>query len=117
MLKHNPIAKAITFGEDGRRDVVTRLLDGDCICLANYAAERVLRGIALGRKAWLFAGSPRGGDRVASIYSIIVTANMNDVDRQVCLADVVARPPDIHPSHLSELLPLNGKRPPIAKAA
>lgn len=42
--------------------------------------ERALRGIALGRKAWLFAGSPRGGERAAFMYSLIVTTEMNDVD-------------------------------------
>ena len=40
----------------------------------NNAAERALRGIALGRKSWLFAGSDRGGQRAAAMYSIVVTA-------------------------------------------
>jgi hypothetical protein len=43
------------------------------------AAERALRGIALGRKSWLFAGSDRGGQRSAVMYSLIVSAKMNDV--------------------------------------
>jgi hypothetical protein len=46
------------------------------------AAERALRGLALGRKAWLFAGSDRGGQRAALLYSLIVTAKLNDVDPQ-----------------------------------
>ena len=50
-----------------------------------------LRGIALGRKSWLFAGSDRGGQRAAVMYSLIVTAKMNDVDPQAWLADVLAR--------------------------
>jgi hypothetical protein len=45
----------------------------------------------LGRKSWLFAGSDRGGARAATIYSLIVTAKMNDVDPQAWLADVLAR--------------------------
>ena len=52
----------------------TRFLDDGRICLTNNAAERALRGIALGRKAWLFAGSDRGGERAAAMYSLIVTA-------------------------------------------
>jgi transposase len=40
-------------------------LDDGRICLTNNAAERELRGIALGRRAWLFAGSDRGGERAA----------------------------------------------------
>jgi len=42
--------------------------------MSRNAAERALRGIALGRKAWLFAGSDRGGDRAAAMYSLIITA-------------------------------------------
>ena len=59
------------------------------ICLTNNAAERALRGIALGRKAWLFAGSDRGGDRAALMYTLIQTARLNDVDPQAWLADVL----------------------------
>lgn len=119
MSKHNPVAKAINymFEQDGRWDAFTRFLDDGRICLTNNAAERALRGIALGRKAWLFAGSPRGGERAAFMYSLIVTAKMNDVDPQAWLADVLARLPDTPLSRLPELLPWNWKRSPIAKAA
>ncbi len=66
-----------------------------------------LRGIALGRKSWLFAGSDRGGQRAAAMYSLIVTAKMNDIDPQAWLADVLARIAE-HPAHrLDELLPWN----------
>jgi len=58
----------------------------------------------------LFAGSDRGGDRAALIYTLIVTAKMNDVDPQSWLADVLARIAD-HPfQRLDELLPWNWKR-------
>ena len=84
-----------------------RFLDDGRICLTNNAAERALRGIALGRKSWLFAGSDRGGERAAVMYSLIVTAKMNDVDPQAWLADVLARIAD-HPVHrIDELLPWN----------
>ena len=49
------------------------------ICLSNNAAERELRGIALGRKSWLFAGSDRGGVRAAVMLTLIQTARLNDV--------------------------------------
>ena len=67
MSKHSPVAKAINsiVKEDGHWEAFTRFFDDGRICLTNNAAERALRGIALGRKAWLFAGSPRGGDRAA----------------------------------------------------
>ena len=112
MSKHNPVAKAINYmlHEDGRWDAFTRFLDDGRICLTNNAAERALRGVALGRKAWLFAGSPCGGDRAAFMYSLIVTAKMNDVDPQAWLADVLARLPDMPLSRLPDLLPWNWPR-------
>ena len=77
-----------------RWDAFTLFLEDGRICLTNNAAERALRGIALGRKSWLFAGSERGGDTAAFMYSLIVTAKMNDIDPQAWLADVLARLPN-----------------------
>jgi transposase len=95
----------------------TLFLDDGRVCLSNNAAERALRGIALGRKSWLFCGSDRGGDRAAAMYSLIVTAKMNDVDPQAWLADVLARIAT-HPAHrLDELLPWNWKAQATAVAA
>src|SRR6266446_10795312 len=74
-----------------RWDAFSRFLTDGRICLSNNAAERVLRGIALGRKSWLFCGSDRGGQRAAAMYSLIVTAKLNDVDPQAWLADTLAR--------------------------
>ena len=84
-----------------------RFLDDGRICLSNNAAERALRGIALGRKSWLFCGSDRGGRRAAAMYSLIVTAKMNDVDPQAWLSDVLARIATHPAQHLDELLPWN----------
>ena len=93
----------------------TRFLDDGRVCLSNNAAERALRGIALGRKSWLFCGSDRGGRRAAAMYSLIVTAKMNDVDPQAWLADVLARIAT-HPAHrLDELLPWNWRSASAAK--
>jgi transposase len=102
----NDLAKAMDYMLK-RWTAFTRFLDDGRICLSNNAAERALRGIALGRKSWLFAGSDRGGQRAAAMYSIIVTATMNDVDPQAWLADVLTRIAE-HPVHrLDELLPWN----------
>ena len=87
----------------------TLFLDDGRVCLSNNAAERALRGIALGRKSWLFCGSDRGGQRAAAMYSLIVTAKMNDVDPHAWLADVLARIAT-HPAHrIDELLPWHWK--------
>ena len=69
----------------------TSFLGDGRICLTNNAAERALRGFALGRKSWLFAGSDRGADRAAFMATMIMTAKLNDVDPQAWLADVLAR--------------------------
>src|SRR4249919_2854090 len=84
-----------------------RFIDDGRICLTNNAAERALRGFALGRKSWLFAGSERGADRAAIMATLITTAKLNDVDSQAWLADVLTRIAE-HPAHrLDELLPWN----------
>ena len=85
----------------------TLFLQDGRVCLSNNAAERGLRGIALGRKSWLFCGSDRGGQRAAAMYSVIVTCKMNGVDPQAWLTDVLSRIAT-HPAHrLDELLPWN----------
>ena len=109
LSRHNDLAKAMDYMLK-RWGAFTRFLDNGRICLTNNAAERALRGIALGRKAWLFAGSDRGGERAAAMYSLIVTAKMNDVDPRAWLADVLARIADYPASRLDELLPWNWKR-------
>ena len=80
-----------------------------CRRLSNNAAERELRGIALGRKSWLFAGSDRGGERAAVMYTLIQTAKLNDVDPQAWLADALARINDHNIQKLDQLLPWNWK--------
>lgn len=64
-----------------------------------------MRGVACGRKAWLFAGSDRGADRAAVMLTLIMTARLNDVDPKAWLADVLARIADLPASRLPELLP------------
>jgi len=77
------------------------------VCLTNNAAERALRGFALGRKSWLFAGSDRGADRAAVMATLIMTAKLNDVDPQAWLADVLARIAGHPVQRLDQLLPWN----------
>ncbi|MDZ4319020.1 MAG: transposase, partial [Phenylobacterium sp.] len=100
------IVKAINYLKR-RWPSFIRFLDDGRVCLSNNAAERALRGIALGRKSWLFAGSDRGGQRAAAMYSLIATAKLNDVDPQAWLADVLARINDLPTNRLDELLPWN----------
>jgi hypothetical protein len=106
LSRHDPVAKALDYMLT-RWPAFTRFLHDGRICLTNNAAERALRGIALGRKAWLFCGSDRGGERAARMYSLIVTAKMNDVDPQAWLADVLARIAEHPIQQIDQLLPWN----------
>ena len=106
LSRHAEVAKAMDYMLK-RWTAFTRFLKDGRICLSNNAAERALRGIALGRKAWLFAGSQRGGERAAIMYTLIQTAKLNDVDPRAWLADVLARIADTSQLRLDELLPWN----------
>jgi len=90
-----------------RWDRFARFIDDGRVCITNNAAERALRGFALGRKSWLFAGSERGADRAAAMTTLIMTAKLNDIDPQAWLADVLARINDLVIHRLDELLPWN----------
>jgi transposase len=116
LSRHAEVARAIDYMLK-RWPAFTRFLDDGRICLSNNAAERALRCVALGRKAWLFAGSDRGGDRAAIMYTLIGTAKLNGVDPQAWLADVLERIAE-HPSNrLHELLPWRWMSKPEALAA
>ncbi len=116
LSRHSDLAKAMNYMLT-RREAFSRFLSDGRICLTNNAAERALRGIALGRKAWLFAGSDRGGHRAAAMYSLIVTAKLNDVDPRAWLAGVLARIADHPASRLHELLPWNWQNKTSRQAA
>ncbi len=104
LSRHAEVAKAMDYMLK-RWSAFARFLDDGRICLTNNAAERGLRGIALGRKSWLFAGSDRGGERAAVIYTLIASAKLNGVDPQAWLADVLARINDHKIKDLAALLP------------
>jgi transposase len=88
----------------------SRFLDDGRVCISNNAAERALRCVPLGRKAWLFYGSDRGGQRAAVLYTLIQSARLNDVDPQAWLADVLARIADHPARRLDDLLPWNWRK-------
>jgi transposase len=104
LSRHAEVAKAMDYMLK-RWPAFTRFLDDGRICLSNNAAERALRAVALGRKAWLFAGSERGGDRAAAMYTLIHTAKLNNVDPRAWLADVLGRIADHRLTDLAALLP------------
>src|ERR1700720_547881 len=110
LSRHNEVAKAMDYMLK-RIDIFTRFLEDGRICLSNNAAERVLRGIALGRKSWLLVGSDRGGERAAVMLTLLHTAKLNGVNPQAWLADVLARIADHKITELAALLPWNWRLP------
>jgi transposase len=111
LSRHAAVAKAIDYMLT-RWPAFTRFLDDGRICIANNAAERALRGLALGRKSWLFAGSERGAERAAVMLTLIQTAKLNGVDPQAWLADVLRRIADTPQTRLGDLLPWNWRASP-----
>jgi hypothetical protein len=84
-----------------------RYIEDGHVEIDNNAAERSLRGVALGRKNYLFAGSDAGGERAAAIYSLIVSAKLNGLDPEAYLRQVLTRIPDHPINRIEELLPWN----------
>ena len=105
------VAKAIAYSLNCWA-ALTRFLDNGRLCLTNNAAERALRGIAVGRHNWTFAGSDAGGRRAAAIYTLIETAKLNDIDPQAWLTDMLTRLQDHPAKRIAELLPWNWKLQP-----
>jgi transposase len=99
-----PLAAAIRYA-------ITRLkrlrpyLDHGILELDNNTAERAMRGVAVGRKNWLFVGSEGGGKAAAIAYTLIETAKLNGVDPQAWLTDTLARIADHKINQIDELLP------------
>lgn len=106
LARRSDLAVAIRYALT-RWSALSRYVEDGRLEIDNNAAERSLRGIAVGRKNWLFAGSDQGGHRAATIYSLIETAKLNGVDPEAWLTDTIARIAD-HPARsIDQLLPWN----------
>ena len=102
----SPLAAAIRYGLT-RMARLRPYLDHGILEIDNNCAQRAMRAIALGRKNYLFVGSPSGGKSAAIAYTLIETAKLNGVDPQAWLADTLARIPDHKINRINELLPWN----------
>ena len=98
---------------------LTRYCDDGRLEIDNNAAERALRVVALGRKNYLFAGSDTGGERAASIYSLIGSAKLNGLDPEAYLREVLSRIADHPITRIEELLPwkVAANLPPVIEPA
>ena len=91
----------------GRWDALLRYCDDGRLEIDNNAAERALRAVALGRKNYLFAGSDRGGESAAAIYSLIGTAKLNGIDPESYLRNVLSLVAEHPINRIDQLLPWN----------
>ena len=89
-----------------RRKALTRFATDARLEADNNIAENAVRCIALGRRNWLFAGSHSGGERAATMYSILQTTKLNGVNPQAYLTDILSRIAARHPiSRIAQLMP------------
>src|SRR5215471_14553461 len=91
----------------GRWEALLRYCDDGRLEIDNNAAERSLRAVALGRKNYLFAGSDRGGESAAVLYSLIGTAKLNGIDPEAYLRNLLSRIAEHPINRITELLPWN----------
>lgn len=100
------LAKAARYSL-ARWQALTRYVDDGRIEIDNSAAERALRGVAVGRGNYLFMGSNDGGERAASLYGLVETAKLNGLDPEAYLREVLTRIAEHPINRIEELLPWN----------
>jgi hypothetical protein len=110
----NTISRKSSFAEALRYslvrwDALARYTTDGRLDICNNAAEPAIRPLALGRKIWVFAGADTGGERAATIYTIIETARLNGVDPEAYLRSIITRIADHPAKRIDELLPWNIK--------
>lgn len=104
LSRKSPTAEAIGYALN-QWQALTRYIDDGEIEIDNSAAERSLRGVALGRKNYLFMGSDRGGERAATMYSLMETAKLNGVNPEAYLRKLFTVIADYPVNRASDLLP------------
>ncbi len=108
--RKSSLAAAIHYAL-ARWPALTRFYDDGCVEIDNNAAEQALRGMALGRKNYLFMGSEKGGESAAEIYSLIGIARLNDVEPETYLKEVLTRIASHPINRIEKLLPRNLDQP------
>ncbi len=104
VLPKSPIAAALRYALN-QWAALCRYTDDGQLAIDNNAAERTLRGLAIGRKNWLFVGSEQGGHTAATILTLITSAVRHRLDPFAYLRDLLRRLPTIAEEDLVNLLP------------
>ena len=107
-LPKSPLGKALGY-TSRQWKALTRYLEHGDIPIDNGRSERALRGVAVGRRNWTFAGSDVGGERAATLYSIVATCQRHGIDSFAYFRDFLRRIPGLPESRIGELTPLAWK--------
>lgn len=114
LLPKSQLAKAVTYVEN-QWDALVRYVDDGRLKPDNNTAERALRGIAIGRRNWLFCGSERGGQTAAVFFSVISSAIRNGLEPLQYLCMLLTEIPKLGesptPDQLAPLMPHVWKPP------
>lgn len=100
------LGRAIQYSLNRWKALVRYVEDGR-INIDNNPVENAIRGIALGRKNYLFCGSEGGGHRAALMYSLIESAKINHINPGAYLLDVLTKLPTSKRDDLDALMPWN----------
>ncbi|RMD01685.1 IS66 family transposase [Clostridium autoethanogenum] len=107
-LPKSRLGKAVDYAVKNKEGFMNYLIDGNC-AISNNLSENSIRPFTIGRKNWLFSGSPRGAEASAAVYSIIETAKANDLEPYSYLKFLFKNLPGVqfeaHPEFLDEYLP------------
>jgi transposase len=93
-----------------QREVLTRFFDDGRLVLTNNGAERAIKAVALGRKAWLFCGSDDHAKSTAALYSVIASARLHGLDPEEYLRCLIRLVPLWPQDRMIELSPLFWER-------
>lgn len=104
VLPKTDLGEAVTYAAN-QWDALMRYVEDGRLDIDNNEVERALRCVAVGRKNWLFAGSPKGGERAAVIYSLISTCKLLGIEPFAYLRDVLERLPTHPRERMAELTP------------
>lgn len=107
-LPKSRIGEAFRYAANQKEGLMTYLENGDC-ALSNNLAENSIRPFTIGRKNWLFSGSPKGAKASAGVYSLIETAKANGLKPRKYIQFILSNLPATafreHPELLEEFLP------------
>lgn len=105
VLPKSKLGQAISYAQNHKQEL-TNYMDHGHAVLSNNAAERAIRPFTIGRKNWLFSGSPKGAKASAAIYSMIETAKANELDPYLYLHFLLTELPGKDIKHHPEILDL-----------